>query len=131
MGDLIGESQGGYKREILAALTEKFPMHEAGELADLAVRLDTLNTVTACSFCNSTTSRTKAPVSMRDVIAAGPGDVGGLVDAVTEALKAALRQKREDVAWKLTSVREAYESFIAPRLSEARTETAEGITSAG
>ena len=117
---LIGESQGGYKREILAALTSRFPTREAGELGELAAHLDRLNTVTACSFCNSTTSRTMAPASMRDVISDGPDDLDGLVVAVTDAVRAALTRKREDVAWKLASVRAAFESLVAPSLRDAR-----------
>ena len=122
---LIGESQGGYKRDILMALTSRFPLLEAGTLNDVASRLDALNTVTACSFCNSTTSRTMAPTSMWEVIAAGPDDVESLVPVVGVAVEAALARKLEDVKWKLASVRSAYDSKVAPRLRGVRAGAAE------
>jgi hypothetical protein len=117
---LIGDSQGGYKPAILAALTDKWPMRDADELRELVTRLDALNTVTACSFCNSTTSRTQAPMGLREVIASAPEDIEGLVRAVEEAVGAALARKREDVAWKIASVRRAFDSQVAPLLQQAR-----------
>ena len=57
---LIGESQGGYRTQIERALTARFPDLDASRVAELAHRIDQANTVTACSFCNSTTSRTRA-----------------------------------------------------------------------
>jgi hypothetical protein len=76
--------------------------------------------VTACSFCNSTTSRTRAPTSLREVIAATSDDPTELLGAVAEATQAALEVKRADVTWKLLSVRTAYEEMVAPRLAATR-----------
>lgn len=66
---LVGEKQGGYLRSIRSALSQRLPQVAPGELAELSRRIDEANTVTACSFCNSTTSRDLAPKSMQDLIA--------------------------------------------------------------
>ena len=53
---LIGEPQGGYLRRLAATI----PGLGAIALAELAGHIDAANTVTACSFCNSMTSRNQA-----------------------------------------------------------------------
>jgi hypothetical protein len=57
---LIGESQGGYRYQISASLAHRFPGLGPDEIAELATRIDAANTVTACSFCNATTSQAQA-----------------------------------------------------------------------
>ena len=69
---LIGESQGGYLRQISANLAHRFPGLSPAERAELAARIDAANTVTACSFCNATTSRAQAPASMTSLIETAP-----------------------------------------------------------
>lgn len=54
---LIGESQGGYRRQIEIDLGRRFPDLAREQVKDRAGDIDAANTVTACSFCNSTTSR--------------------------------------------------------------------------
>jgi hypothetical protein len=117
---LIGESQGGHRRDIRADLAAKYPSLSPDQLRDLAVGIDELNTVTACSFCNSTTSRTQAPFSLREVIATGPDEMTSLLSAVREATSAALERKRADVSWKLSAVRAAYEDRVVPGLRNTR-----------
>jgi hypothetical protein len=118
---LIGESQGGYLRQITASLTSRFPGMTATGRADLAARIDAANTVTACSFCNATTSRGQAPISMASLIKQCPdGPPGQVYERITAGLAGILAAKRTDVAWKLASVRKAFDSDVAPRLAQAR-----------
>jgi hypothetical protein len=119
---LIGEGQGGYLRQISASLARRFPGITAAERTELAARIDVANTVTACSFCNATTSRDKAPLAMTTLIEQCPdGPPEQIYEHVTAGLAGILAAKRANVAWKLTSVRKAFDSDIAPRLADART----------
>ena len=118
---LIGESQGGYLRQILASLAGRFPGLSAAERAELAAQIDAANTVTACSFCNATTSRAQAPTSMTALIETAPdGTPEEIRRHVTEGLDGILAAKRKEVAWKLASVRKAFDSRVAPDLADAR-----------
>lgn len=118
---LIGKSQGGYRDQISVSLTGRFPGLSAVEVAELAGLIDAANTVTACSFCNATTSRAQAPVSMTSIIEAAPdGPPEQVFSHVTAGLGAILAGKRRDVAWKLASVRKVFDSQVAPRLADAR-----------
>jgi hypothetical protein len=116
---LIGESQGGYLHQISAGLAHRFPDLGPGEIAELAARIDTANTVTACSFCNATTSRAQAPVSMTSLIETAPDGTPEQIHChVTAGLNDILTAKRQDVTWKLLSVRKAFESRVAPALAD-------------
>lgn len=106
---LIGKSQGGYLSQIRAAVAEYFPDLPDAAQEDLARRLDEANTVTACSFCNSTTSRDISSKSMSQLLSDAQGDPDEVVRQVTAELREVLVRKRADVTWKLKSVREAFE----------------------
>ena len=56
---IIGNSQGGYPVAIRQSINERFPDLKESVRAEFAQKLDRANTVTACQFCNSTTSRTE------------------------------------------------------------------------
>ncbi|EKZ9180883.1 hypothetical protein RFA54_004412 [Vibrio vulnificus] len=114
---LIGRSQGGYLKQIKAELETKFPSLTLTESDSLAKKIDARNTVTACQFCNSTTSRDISPVSMSDLIKSGdsPSDV---FKSVEMACQVALEQKRSRVEWKLSSVRKAYEKYVVPKIGK-------------
>lgn len=117
---LIGSSQGGYLEQIRVALAARFPDVAPPRLDELAHQIDAYNTVTACSFCNSTTSRNRAPRAMDDLIANTPGGPEDVSAAVQAELQTILSAKRREVAWKLTSVREAFEQCVKPRLKTSR-----------
>jgi hypothetical protein len=118
---LIGQSQGGYLHQILASLAGRFPGLSAAERAEIAAQIDAANTVTACSFCNATTSRAQAPTSMTSLIETAPdGTPEEIRCHVTAGLDSILTAKRKDVTWKVASVRKAFESRVAPRLADAR-----------
>jgi hypothetical protein len=110
---LIGEGQGGYLRSIKVALSERFPELDGVAAAELAARLDAINTVSACQFCNATTSRTRTDVSMTELIS-GATSREAAEAAVRTACEAIVASKRADVKWKIDSVRAAWIETIAP-----------------
>jgi hypothetical protein len=116
---LVGESQGGYRAKIQEAVADRFPEMSVQERSEFAGRIDAANTVTACSFCNATTSRTRHHQSMQELIAA-PGSPEEVFNAVTVVLAEILVSKRATVAWKLESVRVAFDADVAPNLAVAR-----------
>ncbi len=118
---LIGESQGGYLRQISAALAQRFPGMSPTSLTALARRIDAANTITACSFCNSTTSRNRAPVAMTEAIQRAPdGSAEDIYEHVAADLQAILATKRSEARWKLEAVRKAFDSLVVPSLLDAR-----------
>jgi hypothetical protein len=118
---LIGESQGGYLKQVRATLASRFPDLAAGEIVLLAAEIDAANTVTACSFCNSTTSRDHAQVSMTELIEAAPdGPRDQVLKHVSAMLDGILAGKRQAVRRKLASVRAAFDSQVVPALEESR-----------
>jgi hypothetical protein len=118
---LIGESQGGYLKQVRATLASRFPDLAAGEIVLLAAEIDAANTVTACSFCNSTTSRDHAQVSMTELIEAAPdGPRDQVLKHVSAMLDGILAGKRQAVRRKLASVRTAFDSQVVPALEESR-----------
>jgi hypothetical protein len=116
---LIGESQGGYLPKIRDAVAARFPDISADARDGLARRLDALNTVTACQFCNSTTSRERNAESMSDLLQGATGSVEEVEAVVASALKGVLERKREKAQWKLASVREAFEREVRARIIAA------------
>jgi hypothetical protein len=117
---LIGESQGGGYREIKNAVAAKFPAFTKEQVAEFAEKIEIENMVTACSFCNSMTSRDRHDVSMREIIDSAPRSPQGVLRAVQQQRDRALSRKRSDVQWKLTSVRDAFEAKVRPALLAAR-----------
>ena len=90
---LIGKSQGGHIRQIREALVNRFPELPLEEYNLLAKRIDDANTVTACSFCNSSTSR---------------------------ELNGVLSKKRAKIQWKLVSIRPTFDEHIQPEKQKTR-----------
>lgn len=113
---LIGKSQQGYLKDIRVLVRARFPQLTESEQDHLSGQIDALNTVTSCSFCNSTTSRDKSPKSMQELIAV-PGTPSDVLEAVASEAKTILDRKRQDVAWKLESVREAFEREFSEQCS--------------
>lgn len=109
---LIGKSQGGYLRQIRQAVEERFPDLPPVDKEDLSRRLDEANTVTACSFCNSTTSRDVSPHSMKDLLNRAIGAPDEVLRLAVAELQTILEHKRADVQWKLESVRAAFEKEV-------------------
>jgi hypothetical protein len=117
---LIGSSQGGYPAEIRAAVVARFPSLDTEQQAALAARIDAANTITACGFCNSTTSRDKADKTMQELVAAPAESPEDLYTSIEAFCSAVLERKRQDVAWKLDGIRAAYERLVLPTFLDAR-----------
>lgn len=113
---LIGKSQGGYLKQILAAVAVRFPELSASEHEALSKRLDALNTVTACSFCNSTTSRDINNKSMSELLNEAQGSITDIEVYISNHLQLILERKRKDVQWKLLSVKEAFENEVLAKI---------------
>lgn len=108
---LVGESQGGYLRELRVAVAVRFSDLPVDERAKLVAAIDVANTVTACSFCNSATSRDRHPCDMTALLAI-PGSPGEVLAAIERELSEILERKRQDVRWKIASVRASFEQML-------------------
>jgi hypothetical protein len=117
---VIGESQGGYRPAIRAAIATRYPHLVSMAQADLIDAVDAANTVTACQFCNATTSRSRADSALSELIASGPDDPSALLAYLIPFFERVLAQKRSDVEWKLSAVRSAYERLVEPDLIKSR-----------
>ncbi len=115
---LIGASQGGYLKDVRKAIAQRFPALSSEERERLAQRIDEANTVTACSFCNSTTSRDRHSKGMWQLISEAEGSPDEVVDTVTRELQAILERKRRDVQEKLQAVQDAFEERVKPKLTK-------------
>jgi len=112
---LIGKSQGGYLKEIKQAVNSKFPNFTIAEIGIFSKELEAENTVTACQFCNSTTSRDKSAISMEELIKKGTNRSDILI-SVKNACQIILENKKRKVAWKLEAIEEAFELHVASKM---------------
>lgn len=112
---LIGKKQGGYLREIRLAVAVHFPQLALAEQDRLSRDIDAVNTVTACSFCNSTTSQHASASSMSELIASSGGPEN-VVAHIRAAIEPIIEHKRREVQWKLESVRREYDSRFLTQL---------------
>lgn len=119
---LIGESQGGYPPRIKAAVDARFVHLSNSQRRDLTKRIHEANIVTACQFCNSTTSRDRALSTMEDVINDLPSEPEEALLILAERLQLILDAKREKVTWKLRSVYRGFQENIRPALLQSRHE---------
>jgi hypothetical protein len=117
---LIGESQGGYLRQVRAAVARRYPDLPLAAVNRIASSIDELNTISACAFCNSTTSRDRAPMSMDQLIQESTASPDNLVDGVRPYLTDILKKKQADVTRKLASVQAAFERDVRPALLARR-----------
>ncbi len=108
---VIGESQGGYLKDLRPAVAGRFPSLSKHEQDAIVLAIDEVNTVTACSFCNSMTSRDRRETSMVDLLSV-EGDRDQVMAHVQAVIQQILDKKRETVRWKLVSVRDAFERLI-------------------
>ena len=114
---LLGRSQGGYLQQIRESVAKRFKDLPETDQHELSKRIDALNTVTACSFCNSTTSRDVSAESMTDLILRTKGTPSDVVAAVEAELGVVLARKRRDVQWKLEAVQKAFEREVSARVA--------------
>lgn len=109
---LIGKSQGGYLKQIHTAVEMRFPNLSPVACESMSHRIDMLNTVTACSFCNSTTSRDVSQKSMPELLREATGSIEEVEAYIAAELQRVLERKRLDVQWKLASVKEAFQREV-------------------
>ena len=115
---IIGESGGGYPRELRATIARLFPTLTYMEQMRVLEEINKANTVTACSFCNSMTSRDALP-SMEELLRqASEGGIDVEIISVTIAgmLEVILDMKRQRVLEKLEAVQKAFYEQVEPRL---------------
>jgi hypothetical protein len=113
---LVGKSQGGYLKQIRLAVAARFKELTAVALEELSQSIDALNTVTACSFCNSTTSRDVNLKSMSELINDAQGSPEEVIAYLASELQEVLARKRKDVEWKILSVKEAFHSEVHAKI---------------
>lgn len=118
---LIGKSQGGYLNQIHTAVSERFPDLPPNAHDEIARRLDAANTVTACSFCNSTTSRNEHSKSMTELLNKTSGSADEVVSHIASELQDILKKKQCAVKWKIESVREAFEKEVRAVIDRSHT----------
>jgi hypothetical protein len=116
---LIGKSQCGYLKQIRIAVAVRFPDISPAERESLSHRLDAQNTVTACSFCNSTTSRVINKKTMAELLNEAQGSISDIEAYISSQLQLILERKRKDVQCKLASVREAFQNEVHPKIISA------------
>lgn len=114
---IIGKKQGGYIKEIRFAVSQRFPELSDTEREALSKQIDSTNTVTACSFCNSTTSQNTCNASMTQLILQSQGSPQDVVAQIESTVQAVLEKKRAEVRWKLESIRKQYESRFLSMLA--------------
>lgn len=114
---LIGKSQGGYLKQIRELVQVTFPSYSEAEKITLSKEIDAINTVTACQFCNSTTSRDVNEFSMSQLFESAAGRKDALIQDITAACENILNKKRQLVKWKLESVREAFNEKVAIKIT--------------
>ncbi|MEZ5524003.1 MAG: hypothetical protein R3E62_03390 [Pseudomonadales bacterium] len=114
---LIGKSQGGYLSQIREEVKSKFPSYTNEEVESFARAIDSINTVTACQFCNSTTSRDINNISMHEFFMESDPDV--IVENVRKACGEILERKKASVQWKLESVRSAFNEYVESKIKSS------------
>jgi hypothetical protein len=119
---LIGKSQGGYLKQIKQAVIHRFPQLSSNEIILLSEKIDELNTVSCCQFCNSTTCRDTSDISMYKLIENGK-DSKSILISIEQSCKKILKEKQETVAWKLKFIREAFQNEVASKITNKYEET--------
>jgi len=117
---LIGKTQGGYLKDIRRSVAERFPELDPQAREHLVSSIDAANTVTACSFCNSTTSQAQWTESMHELIQRAPDDPATAQAFVAASLAKVLEKKRAEVQWKLASVNDAFAQQVLPAIQSNR-----------
>ena len=110
---LIGKSQGGYLKQIRESVKNKFPNYRDSEIEEISLEINSINTVSACQFCNSTTSRDKSHISMSEIITHSGDRPDKILNVIKSTCQKILESKRRKVEWKLEAVKEAFqEQFV-------------------
>ena len=118
---LIGESQGGYKPQLKEAVRARFPGYPISEIKRIVDQIDIANTLTACRFCNDTTSRYVAPKTMEKLLEEAQGQAPDeVIVEIQRHLTATFENKKRLVLWKLSSIEPAFQEKIREGLHQER-----------
>jgi len=103
---IIGKTQEGYIHQIKKAVTKAFPDYTKDQVIKLSEKLDTINTVSAHTFCNSITSRNHADRDMDEMIMKFAPDEETLISEVKKECKKTLDFKAISVKEKIQVINE-------------------------
>jgi hypothetical protein len=117
---LIGEGQGGYPKGIAAAVNKYFGNLSKAERDQLTDSLHDANTISACHFCNSATSREVSQFSVEELLQQHCDSPAEALQAFTQYSETVLLTKRSLVRAKLRSISNAFDRLIRPMLEQAR-----------
>ena len=106
-------------KQIQSLVATRFNNITVDEQNDISRKIDALNTVTACSFCNSTTSRNVSEKTMEQLLNVVQGSPEEVISYIASELQMVLARKRKDVEWKLASIRKAFETEVATRINSS------------
>jgi hypothetical protein len=125
---IIGQQDGGYDKNIIVSV-EKHLSHLSGEASEVLIDyINRKNTVSACLFCNSTTSKMQSEKTMDELIQGGGSTVKEVKTVVRTHLQGFLEEKKKKVQWKLKSIHDAYEERIVDGLSSVWDRTGVDVT---
>ena len=115
---IIGKNDGGYLSDIIKSVGEVFPYLSKAEIKGLANKIEFINMVTACQFCNAMTSRYKSHIQMKDLIkkASEKKDISDCLNHIEDVLKVILATKVSDLKDKIESVKNGYMEKFKPNL---------------
>jgi hypothetical protein len=116
---LVGKAKKGYLKDLRIAVEQHFSEFSPEDLQWVVDKIDEANTVTACSLCNSMTSRDsnlKTTKAMTEILNGAHGSPQEVVEQVTVRLNEIRDRKKNTVAWKLESVRKAFREKVESKL---------------
>lgn len=113
---LIGKSQGGYLKQIEQSTRDRFPQYSSKDIELLSEKIDELNTVSCCQFCNSTTCRDTSDISMYELIKNGK-DRESILISIEQNCKKILKEKQETVTSKLEVIKEAFQNEVVSKIN--------------
>ena len=116
---IIGRKQGGSLKEIREAVAKRFTDLNASEQDKLCNEINEINTVTACSFCNSVTSRHPIDTNMQDLICDQTLGQNEICKKIKSEVEKILESKKADIKWKLESIRKEYKAIFLAKISNA------------
>lgn len=118
---VISESQGGYNPRLKVAVSTRFSDYPIDEIERIVGQINIANTVTACRFCNDTTSRYVAQKTMEELLVEAQGqNLDEVIAEIQSHLKAIFEEKKRLVLWKLSSIEPAFQEKMKNNLHRER-----------
>lgn len=120
---LVGQAKDGYLKELKTVVARGFSGLSSEELEQIVKQINGANPITVCHLCNSMTSRDsnlKTTKAMTELLNEAEGVPQSVVKQVTVRLYEIQERKKNDVLWKLQSVRKAFREQVEPKLKDYR-----------